>query len=150
MKNLKHLCGILLVWFVILGSLFLVYMQTIDGVYIRKPFIFQKGIDPQNLKTDKALYHRGDMISILTSVCKYRDYKSETTWKIINATVITFPSMGSKLNSTGCTLDKWIPIGKVPEYAVNGKHHMEATTAVILNNIHTIYYQFRTVDFDVK
>lgn len=134
----------------VFGSIGLIYMQTIDGTLINPPFTFQPGIDPQNFKTDKATYHRGEMVSILTSVCKNRDYTADVTWKLINETVITFPTSPTKINSPGCLINKYIPIGEIPMYAVLGPHHLEGTSAVKVNPFHILYFNFRSQDFNVE
>lgn len=148
MKLVFNIATWLLFGFVIFGSLTIIYYQSIDGVYINKPFTIQE--DSQHLQTDKKVYHRGDMIFIRLSVCRNRDYKAENTWRLINETVITFPTTGSKLVSMGCLTNKLFPIGIVPEYAVPGAHHLENSVDIILNPIHTIHYTLKTDEFLVE
>lgn len=148
--KIKTIFIYILFYFVIFGSLYLIYMQNIDGVYLNKPFTFAENIDPQNFKTDKEVYQRGDPLYIIMSACKNRNYTAEITWRLINATVITFPSTGSRIVSIGCIKDKAIFIGIIPQYAVLGTHHLEETAAIHLNGIHTIYYQFRSQNFLVQ
>lgn len=131
------------------GSGYLLYIQNIDGVYVNKPFTFGAGVDHLALRTDKPVYHPGDTVSVLMTLCKHRNYKAVTTWKIYNETVITFPSKGSVINGVGCITNKWIPIGDIPPYAIPGPHHLESVSEVILNPLHTIYWENRSVEFEV-
>lgn len=144
---MKHILTYGLLAFVVLGSLTLVYCQDIDGVYVNPPFTFHT--DEQALKTDKTVYHRGDPIYIVNSLCKNRNYSAATTWRLVNETVITFPEQGARLSSVGCVENKQFFIGVVPPYSIVGTHHLEATAAIMLNRLHTVYYEFRSQDFQV-
>lgn len=144
----KHALGYALFCWLILGWGFLIYMQNIDGVLIRKPLTFS--VDTQNLHTDKAVYRRGDPISLEFSLCKNRSYTAQSTWRLINETVVTFPTMGTKIATVGCVKDKWFLIGVIPIYAVSGIHHLEGSSVVTLNPLHQIFYQYRSVDFTVE
>lgn len=130
-----------------LGSAVLLYFQNIDGIVINKPLTFY--VDTQNFKTDKAVYHRGDTISILTSVCINRAYRGEVTWRLINETVVTFPT-SYKVNSVGCLKDKVVAVGTIPPYAVEGTHHLEGSLALHINAINTQYMNFKSVNFEVQ
>ncbi len=123
-------------------------MQHIDGVVLDKPY--QLFVDPMNMKTDKRVYHHGDTISILTSICKYRNYTAKTTWRIVNATVIYFPEQASRVSGIGCLKDKWITIGKVPLYTQFGTHHLEGSSEIQLNELHSIHADFRSEDFLIE
>lgn len=149
MKKIGRLLGHLLFYYVIFGSVYLIYVQTIDGVYVNVPFTFDASIDHLALKTDKPVYRPGDTISILMSVCKHRNYRAITTWRLFNETVITYPSKGTVISGIGCLKDKWVVIGEIPPYAIPGLHHLESDSDVILNPLHTIYWHNRSVDFQV-
>lgn len=136
---------ILTVW-VVVGSLVIVYYQSIDGLW-NPPAIFK--VDINNFKTDKEIYHTGDAVSILTSYCRTRDFEAHTTWRLINATQITFAEKVSQMTK-GCTTDKWIVIGVIPPYAYSGTHHLEGITAIKVNPLKTIYLNFRSQDFQVN
>lgn len=148
MKNLQTLSLSVLFAWVLLGSLILIYFQNIDGVFLNKPLTFNT--NEQALVTDKTVYRPGDTIRIKNSVCRNRDYIAHTTWRLYNETVITFPDQGTKLGGKGCVTDKWFEVGKVPPYAIEGVHHLEATSAVTVSKFKTIYYYFRSVDFYVE
>lgn len=146
MRNIFRIITWLLFIWVIGGSFVLMYMQNIDGVLVDKPATFN--VDIQNFKTDKEVYHRGDTVKIYTDYCRNRSFEARTTWRIINATQITFPEKVTQ-NTAGCTKN-WIAIGDVPFYAVSGVHHLEAVSALKISPIKTIYINFRSQDFNVQ
>ncbi len=147
MKNTHIITYILFSW-IVLASFFLFYMQHVDGVFMRKPLTFH--MNPMEVSTDKAVYRRGDMISLRFSLCRNRDYTAESTWKLVNETVITFPAQGTKVLTNGCFTDKYFPIGRVPEFAVNGTHHLEGASVVTLNPLHQLFFKYKSVDFVVE
>lgn len=123
-----------------------------DGTSLRQLFIISipgRRCCILALQTDKATYHAGDTIYIINSVCKNRNYSAHSTWRLVNETIITFPDQGTKLSTTGCFKDKTFPIGVIPPYSIPGLHHLEGTAAITVNQFRTIYYTFRSVDFDV-
>lgn len=132
---------------VFLGSLPLIYWQSIDGVLINKPITFY--VDTQNLKTDKTVYKIGDPISVLFSFCRHRDFTTTTQWKLINETVVFFPELKYTLHAE-CQKNKYVYIGTIPPYAIPGLHHLEGTTAAKFNPLSTLYYSYVTQDFEVK
>lgn len=123
------------------------YNQTIDGVFINKPITFQ--VDTQALKTDKTAYHRGDEVSVLFSYCIHRGYRASATWRLIDDTVITFPEK-DVVATPGCKTNVLVPIGQIPPYAYLGTHHVTDSVAITLNAAHTIYYEFKSADFQVQ
>lgn len=149
MKLFQNYAAISLIGFVLIGSLFLTYMQSIDGVFIFKPAIFDKGIDIRHMKTDKEVYHRGDIVSIYTSYCRTRNFEAKTTWRLIDTYQITLAEKDT-VNTVGCTKDKWIPIGPIPQYAVMGVHHLEGVSLLVLNGVHTIPITFISQEFQVQ
>lgn len=145
--RIKHYILLAMSVFVFIGSFYLIYIQNIDGVYINQPATFF--VDNQNFKTDKQVYQRGDIVSIFTSFCMNRTVTTLSTWRLINETVITFPTTPAHLLPKGCVKNKWVPIGGIPNYAVSGVHHLEGTSELKLNNLHSIYLYFRSQDFTV-
>lgn len=143
----SFIIGIGLFIYVMGGSAYLLYMQNIDGVLINRPITFNT--DQNNLVTDKNIYHRGDTISIYNSLCKNRNYSVKTTWRLINETVVTFPDQGTKIPKVECVTHRLFVIGVIPQSAVDGAHHLEATAAIQLSAIHTVYYDFKSVEFTV-
>ncbi len=137
----------LLLYFVLVGSLTLIYYKDIDGTVTGIPITFR--VDQLNLKTDKAVYKAGDTVSVFTSHCRNRSYSIDTSWKLVNETVITFPEK-TAVATKGCTLDKWIPVGEIPAYSHLGVHHLEAVMAIKVNGIHTVYVNVRSQDFQVE
>lgn len=129
-----------------MGIGLLEYVQKIDGEIVNKPATFNVNI--LNFKTDKEIYHPGDVVKIYTDYCRTRSFEAKTTWRLINATQITFAEKITQ-NTPGCT-QNWIAIGVVPTYAVNGTHHLEAVSALILNPLHTVYLNFRSQEFQVQ
>lgn len=141
----------LITWFmfawILLGSAYLIYLQSIDGVLLNPPATFY--VDLQHFQTDKTVYQRGDSISIFTSYCRNRAFEARTTWRLINATQIIFAEHISQM-IPGCTTDKWAVVGVIPSYSLSGEHHLEGITAITLNPLHTIYLNFRSEDFEVQ
>lgn len=150
MAKLMHYLTVFLTIFVLGGVVFLTYIEKVDGVYINKPLTWQMGMNPEALQTDKTIYRIGDVVELRVSVCRNRDFTSDTTWKLWNETVQTFPDMGLRVSGKGCTIDKLSPVGVIPAYAVPGVHHIEGEQAIVLNSDHTVYYHYRSVDFQVQ
>lgn len=146
--TMKYLAWVVLVF--LFGSFgYFYYLNNLDGVVFDKPFTFADNINISNFKTDKELYARGEPVSILTSYCVDRDFTALTTWRLINATQITFAEKTGVMK-VGCVQDRWVVIGVVPAYAVKGKHHLEGISAIKINAVKTIYVKFRSQDFDVQ
>ncbi len=146
MKLFHYVMWALLSW-VIGGSLTLLYLQSMDGTLFNEPFTMY--VDPLNMKTNKMIYHQGDMVNLLTSVCKHREYSARITWKLINETVITYPDTGTRIAGVGCITDKWVPIGVIPPYAVPGLHHIEGVSEIQINPLRKLYFNYRSQDFQV-
>lgn len=123
------------------------YMNTLDALLFPPITTFT---DQMKLKTDKDVYKPGDIVSIQNSFCKNRNYTAVTTWKLLDGTVITFPSTGSKVSTVGCVTNKWFVIGQIPLYATHDIHHLEATTEIQVNSQKKIYLNFRSQDFLVN
>lgn len=149
---MKHLILNSLLGFVVLGSLWLTYMQYIDGVYVHKPFVLY--VDPQAIVTDKIIYHPGDLIQIYTSYCRYRNYTAIATWKMVDGTEITFSNINGnglpKIVAPECVTNKLIPIGIIPDYASPGTYHLEGATQLTLNHLHTLYYTYKSINFQIQ
>ncbi len=146
--KIKHLVGYALFAWLICGWGFLIYVQNIDGVYIRKPLVFH--MNTNAFEVDKPVYHRGDRIMGKFSLCRERNYTAQSTWRLVNETVVTFPTTGTKVLSNMCIVDKWFDIGVIPPYAIPGVHHLEGSSVVTLNPLHQMYYTYRSVEFQVK
>lgn len=144
----QHVLGYALFAWLIFGWASLFYIQNIDGVYISKPLIFN--MDTNAVQVDKAVYVPGDRIRVKFSFCRERNYTAESTWKLFNETVITFPSTGTRVLTNMCVTDKWFDIGIIPPYAVPGKHHLEGASIITLNPLHQVFYKYRSVDFEVQ
>lgn len=128
------------------GALVFSYMQTIDGTYIGYPVTWN--VDPLKFKTEKDIYHRGDVLRIYTDYCRNRTFTALTTWRLLNNTQITFPPKGPNIQTVGCT-KAWVTIAEVPSYAVLGTHHLEGTTEIQVNPLKKIYIDFKSQDFQV-
>ncbi len=153
MKKFQFSLIVLLAAWVLIGSTYSILVGTynkLDGVYFNKALVQMN--DTMNLETDKAVYHRGDTVKVRLAYCKYRQYQAETTWRIINETVITFPAKSSGVANLGCYgLDKplWAGVVTIPDYASFGTHHIEGQS-VIHVNVNDIYFNFKSQDFEVR
>jgi hypothetical protein len=68
----------------IIGSLYLFYYYQLDGVYVNRVLTFTQGVDPMNLKTDKAVYHIGQSPLVYSAFCKNRDAYTTSRWTLVN------------------------------------------------------------------
>lgn len=143
---MKTLNLILFGWFII-GSLVLLYYQNIDGVYVNKPISFS--VDTQALQVNKPSYRAGDTIDVLFSYCRTRDFTTLSTWKLINEFVVTYPETRT-VQKPECVTNRWVAIGVVPPDAIAGTHHLEGTTEIQLNALHSVYVDYRSVNFQVS
>ncbi len=146
MKKMYHVCVFILFAWVMAGSIIIFYLQNIDGVLVRKAIV--QNNDIQNLETDKPAYHLGEPIFLHLSYCKYRQYQAETTWRLINKTVITYPTKNSGVSSLGCK-DVWAKVVEIPSYATLGTHYIEGQSAIHVNAFRTVYINFKSKAFDV-
>lgn len=135
----------LFAWF-ILGTVYLTYMQHIDGHYVNKPITFT--VDTQNLHVEKLRYAPGEEIRVFFSYCRHRNYTTRSTWKIINETVVTYPEKTAVLKPE-CVTNRPVAIGSVPQYAVKGEHHLEGVTQITINPLNVIYINYRSEPFTV-
>lgn len=143
---MKLATNILLAW-VILGSFYLIYVQQIDGHYINIPISFQ--VDTQNLQIERPVYHSGDTIRTLFSFCRYRNYTTKSTWKLVNEIVITYPETSTVLKPE-CVTNRWITIGVIPPDAIPGAHHLEGVTQIQLNPLNSVYINYKSEEFQVN
>lgn len=145
---MKHFTLNFLLCFVLIGSLYLIYIENIDGVYINQPFTLY--VNGQDFKTDKQIYKKGDEVSIFTFFCKNRPYTTQTTWRLVDDIVTTFSDQTSKISTIGCLKNKYVSIGKIPPYVISGTYHLEGSSEIIINPLHTMYYSYRSQDFQVE
>lgn len=136
----------LLLGWVVVGSLIIVYYQDVDGVLFNTPITFS--VDVQNLKTDKAVYHAGDAISVQFSYCRNRSFTASSQWKLVDDVETIFPESKYVLNPE-CIKDKWVLIGIIPPDTIEGTHHLEGSTQAQVNSLRTVYYEYRSQDFQI-
>lgn len=128
------------------------FYGQLDGVYFNKPYI--PCVDILNLKVEKPVYHIGETVKYHGCADRTRDYEVRTTWRILNATVITYPDKGIQAVSAG-HFEGLVPVGDIPKYATPGTHHIEGTAEIFLHPsdenkpAKTIYIRFRSQDFQV-
>lgn len=130
---------------IVLGGFYLTYLHDLDGL-ISPPLTFY--VDSHNFQTDQATYHRGDTVYIHTSFCRNRAFEAKSSWYLVDHTKISFPDTDQVLPQ-GCVLDKMVAIGVVPAYAPLGLYHLEGASAVKVNNLSTVYYNYKSIDFSV-
>jgi hypothetical protein len=143
--RLAHIATYLIVGWFLIGSAIILFYQNVDGSFVRRPITFSVNVNA--LQTDKAVYHKGDPVLVHFAYCRYRSFSASTQWKLVNETVVFFPEQNYILKPE-CS-DRWIQIGEIPSYAVLGPHHFEGTTAAYINALHTMYFNYRSMDFDV-
>jgi len=146
MSKTLYWSNIILTFFVVAGSFVVAYFQYIDGSLVRKPITF--GVDIKNLQTQHEMYRPGETVRLKFSFCRHRSYELTSNWKIVNATIVFFPEVRLVV-TPACIEDKYVEIGHVPFTTVPGPHHMEGTSAVKVNNLRTIYIDYRSEEFQV-
>lgn len=146
MKSIFYYYILLCLTTIIFSVCFYTYETQIDGIYINKPITFYS--DPLNLETDKPIYHRGEDVYIRVSYCRNRIYSANTQWKLINETVVLYPTM-TNLLPVQCVKNKLYKTGIIPTTAFLGVHHIEGISEVQINPFNTIFVQLRSVDFNV-
>lgn len=126
--------------------------DRLDGHLFNKPYI--PCTDIQNLQVEKPMYHIGETVKYHACATRTRNYEVRTTWRIVNATTITYPTKGIQTVSPG-EIDAWVAIGDIPKYATPGTHHIEGTAEIFIHRSdedipeNTIYINFRSQDFEV-
>lgn len=131
--------------FIVIGSFYLIYIQSVEPVLF-PPITFR--VDIRNFQTDKEEYHRGDTVYIHTSFCRDRSFEVKSSWYLIDHTKIAFPDTDNVFPK-GC-IDALAPIGVVPSYAPFGAYHLEGAAQIKVNNLSTLYYDFKSIEFEVR
>lgn len=140
-----HYLTTILTAFVVVGSLVLIYYQSIDGTW-NPPVTFS--VDVNKLETDKTVYHRGDPVYVEFSYCRHRSFTATSQWKLVDDTIIPFAAQTYLLRPE-CKTDNYVFIGIIPPYSLIGTHHLEGETLAHINSLRTISYDYTTVNFQV-
>jgi hypothetical protein len=141
---MKHYILLFLIVWVVFGTAIIIYYQQIDGTW-NPPITFK--VDVNKLKTDKAVYHVGDTVSVYFSFCRHRPFSATTQWRLINDIEIPF-APSSFILPVEC-LDKYVTVGTIPPSVVLGMHHLEGTTGAEINPLRVKYYNYKTADFNI-
>lgn len=87
---------------VLFGGAFLVWYYYIDGVYVRKPIVFMRGVDPMNLQLEKTVYTPGELVRYKTAFCKSRQATATVLWSLANDVLTIFPPREGQGVPVGC------------------------------------------------
>ena len=131
-----------------IGLLIFGYWCFLDGNI--NPVIVYKS-DSFALQTDKTVYHRGEVVYIQFSFCKYRRIPATVNWRLVDGQVILFSP-----------IQKDIPIGcygddkpyltstiRIPMNAPLGVWHLEGTVFYVINPIKTQEQESKTMNFTI-
>jgi hypothetical protein len=147
--RLFPILNIILFTWVMLGSLVLIYFQNFDGVIVHVPLTLK--VDALTLKTDKPVYKPGDTVYVQISFCKNYEYTSTTSWNLVNSIIRPFPAKAYTI-PVGCVGPEWFPVVKIPTddaFVGDGIYHLEGTTQIEVNPLRTVYYYFKTENFQI-
>lgn len=153
-KRELSIVAILLV-VIFFGGGFLLWHHMIDGVYLNRVITFREGVDPNNMILVQKEYRRGEMVQMLTNVCKNRDAKAITQWTLANDRLIFFaPSEPREFPADECYPkdpdDRIVSdIQKVPSDAKLGKHYFVAVITHVLPDGRTRKQYLKTEPFTV-
>lgn len=138
-------------WYVAITSLIIfiglgvtIFYSIIDGVYYKKPLVFDSNI----LTTDKQVYKPGDQIWLTWNLCKNRPSTAIVNFAFINEVVVAMPEITRNL-PVGC-YDQPIFNFKIPECIHEGDFIMKGTVVYHINPMKTITYDVQSTTFIIK
>lgn len=153
MRKTEEILMKIMIWIILVGGSYLVYLDKIDGIYFNKVIEFTNGIDPLALETVKKDYKRGEMVQAYTAVCKTRNAIGMTKWTLYNEKLVIFADgetrnlpIGCYPNGTGKII---FDIKPVPLDAAYGKHVFGGTSVNTLPDGRTRTYDLKTLPFNV-
>jgi hypothetical protein len=137
------LAGLLFLAIMIFG-----YLMFIDGTLCSPPLIYETQI----LRTDKDVYHPGDVVSVFLDVYKARDIQGFVTWELVNGRV--FPYARRELQSPSGSYEKWFPLENEALPTANLEHpdtlyHFQALVEYPVNKLRTVTYKLVTTPFRI-
>lgn len=139
---------------IVFGGSFLVWHHMIDGVYVNRVLEFRDGVDPLDLQLVQKEYHRGEMVSFLTNVCKTRDAKAITQWTLANDRLIFFAPGEAKEFPVRCYPEDeknriTVDVHQVPADAKYGDHYFVGVSTQVLPDGRTRKQYYKTEPFRV-
>jgi hypothetical protein len=142
--KIKNVVLYIMLSIIILGGLYLIYLDQIDGVYFNKVLT----IVPENVKTDKAVYHPGDYIQVTWSICKNRQLSAFVNFSFINEIIIVVPEIKRNL-PVGCYFDKPIFQIKIPDCIHTGDFYLKGTVSYVVNPLNTVIFPVESNHFQI-
>ena len=127
-----------------------IYWLFIDGELINKPLKFY--VDITKLETDKQVYHEGEYVALKLSFCKYRNVSAVAQWSLVDTIVRFYPTV-TRSSPVGCYgIDKpfYAGIEPIPEALPPGTYHLEGIVKVKVNPLNEQFYNYKSVNFEVK
>lgn len=144
----------LLVYFIIIGSISLVWYYKIDGVLFNKPLEFH--FDTQNVQVEKSEYRIGEMVRIKVNFCKLRNAETVFQWAMVDGRMIFFAEKNAKNLPIGCypeDPDRYIlsDVEMIPNEKdlIGDTVRFESTITVTISGDRVIKYKYRTEDFKI-
>jgi hypothetical protein len=141
----KALVLYIMLFIIVVGGLYLFYLDQIDGVYVNKIL----SVAPDEVTTDKTTYKPGEYIQVSWKVCKDRPLSALVNFSFINEVVVAIPEIKRNL-PVGCYLDKPIFQVKIPECIHAGDFVLKGQVSYELNSLHTIVYNLESNSFIIE
>ena len=137
---------LLMMAIVLTGFLIMGYWYFIDGTYIGKVIDVE---NPSQIKTEKTVYHLGELVKAYFSFCKYRNITAIAQWSIVNDTLQFYPIQERSSGIVGCRKDLLIDVEKIPLDSMPSIYHFSGTVSWVVNPLKTIIIHYKTNDFQV-
>ena len=131
--------------FIVVGILFLSYLAFIDGVVLNKPITYNGNV----FTTDKQIYYVGDTVKVNIQFCKMRNLEGTVQWALVDTYIYYMPQIKSNV-PVGCYTDKYFDAGFITKAIVPGKYHFEGVRKFEVNPLRTVYYNYKTTDFEIR
>lgn len=145
--HLKH--WILISMMVIIYSLagLVGYWELIDGGLIGKVITIQ---NPLQVKTEKTIYHPGEMVQGYITFCKYRNVVATIKDALIDDYLKEFSPRDTTSGVIGCKQNLLVNFDLIPPDTFPEKYHITRTLEYNINPLKTVVIQLQTNSFEVQ
>lgn len=153
-QTLKHHPITTLIFFIIFGTMYLLWYYQIDGVLFNKPLEFH--FDTQNVQVEKSEYHIGEMVRIKVNFCKLREAETTFQWAMVDGRMIFYAPKNAKNLPVGCypeDQDRYIlsDVEMIPNEKdlIGDTVRFESTIKVEISGNRIMTYHYRTENFKI-
>lgn len=132
-------------------TLYLLLITTIliivTGFWLLYPQKIMVIENPQNVKLNKTVYHKGERITYELNYCKYKPYTATVYRTLVNSIRISYTEMHSNI-AMGCRTLRSSDL-RIPEFAETGRYHIETTVEYVVNPLRTERITWRSQEFEI-